>query len=230
MELEQVLQRLKSLANPENAAGMARYGINTENALGISIHTLRPIAKEIGANHALAQQLWASGIHEACILASMIDNPKKVTQEQMEDWVKDFDSWDVCDQVCSNLFDRTDFAHSKAVEWSHREEEFVKRAGFALMAALSVHDKQAPDEAFERFLPLIRQQATDGRNYVRKAVNWALRNIGKRNVNLNKKAVAAAREIREMDSKTARWVASDALRELTSEKVQKRLVSKRGKP
>jgi 3-methyladenine DNA glycosylase AlkD len=223
MRFEDVLRQLKSLANPENVAGMARYGINTESVLGISIYTLRPIAREIGKNHKLALQLWASGIHEARILASMIGDPEKLTQEQMEDWVKDFDSWDVCDQVCSNLFDRTVFAHDKAIEWSHREEEFVKRAGFALMAALAVHDKRAPDEAFERFLPVIRAQSTDDRNYVRKAVNWALRGIGKRNQALNWAAIAAAEGIRAMDSRSSRWVGSNALRELTSDRIQKRL-------
>jgi len=170
MLYQEVLQHLKSLSNPEAVAGMARYGINTENAYGVSIYALRPMAKAIGMDHALAEQLWSSGIHEARILASMIDDPRQVTEEQMESWVTDFDSWDVCDQVCSNLFDKTEFAHRKAAEWSHREEEFVKRAAFAMMAALAVHDKKAPDEAFQVFFPLIRQQATDGRNYVRKAV------------------------------------------------------------
>jgi 3-methyladenine DNA glycosylase AlkD len=230
MQPEQVLQQLKSLANPDNVAGMARYGINTANTYGISIYTLRPMAKEIGMDHALAEQLWSSGIHEARILASMIDDPAKVTQEQMEGWVKDFDSWDVCDQVCSNLFDKTELAHHKATEWSHREEEFVKRAAFALMAALAIHDRQAPDESFKLFFPLIRLQATDGRNYVRKAVNWALRNIGKRNISLNRTAVATARDLMETSSKPARWVASDALRELTSEKVQKRLGNTQERP
>jgi 3-methyladenine DNA glycosylase AlkD len=223
MRFEDVLRQLKSLANPENVAGMARYGINTESALGISIYTLRPIAREIGKNHKLALQLWASGIHEARILASMIGDPEKLTQVQMEDWVKDFDSWDVCDQVCANLFDRTVFAHDKAIEWSHREEEFVKRAGFVLMAALAVHDKRAPDEAFERFLPVIRAQSTDDRNHVRKAVNWALRGVGKRNQALNGAAIAAAEGIRAMDSRSSRWVGSNALRELTSDRIQKRL-------
>ncbi len=225
MRYEETMQQLKSLANPENLAGMARYGINTQNAYGISLYTLRPMAREIGGDHLLAQQLWSSGIHEARILASMVDEPSKVTEEQMESWVRDFDSWDVCDQVCSNLFDKTRFAYRKAEEWSRRDEEFVKRAAFALMAALVVHDKKATDEVFKQFFPLISEQATDGRNYVRKAVNWALRNIGKRNINLNGMAVATARELLDTGSKSARWVASDALRELTSEKVQKRLGS-----
>jgi len=230
MHSEQILKQLRSLANPKNVAGMARYGINTENTYGVPIYILRPMAREIGADHTLAQELWSSGIREARILASMIDDPRKVAEEQIERWAMDFDSWDVCDQVCSNLFDKTDLAYHKASEWSHRDEEFVKRGAFALMAALAAHDKQALDEAFEAFLPLIREQAADGRNYVRKAVNWALRNIGKRNVNLNGVAIATAKELGKTDSKSARWVAADALRDLTSGKVQKRLGSRPGRP
>ena len=145
----------------------------------------------------------------------------------METWVKDFDSWDVCDQVCSNLFDKTPFAYRKAIEWSKREEEFVKRAGFVLMATLSVHDKKADNKKFEQFFPIIKRESNDNRNFVKKAVNWALRQIGKRNLSLNKKAIKTAKEIQKMDSKSARWIASDALRELTSEKIQKRLKSKK---
>jgi 3-methyladenine DNA glycosylase AlkD len=153
----------------------------------------------------------------------MIENPKEVSVEQMERWVRDFDSWDVCDQCCSNLFDKTQFAYEKAVEWSTRDEEFVKRAGFVLMACLAVHDKKAKDEALLRFLPIIKGGATDDRNFVRKAVNWALRQIGKRNLILNRKAVETATEIYQLNTKNARWIASDALRELNGEAVQKRL-------
>lgn len=227
MKHKKILKRLKSLSNPETLAGMGRFGINIENALGISIYTLRPMAKEIGKNHKLAQQLWSSGFHEARILASFIDEQDKVTEKQMENWVKDFDSWDVCDLVCGNLFDRTEFAYRKAVEWTSREEEFVKRAGFVLMATLSVHDKKASDKDFEKFFPIIKRKSNDDRNFVKKAVNWALRQIGKRNLNLNKKAIKVAKEIKNMDTKSARWIASDALRELTSEKIQKRLKSKK---
>jgi len=223
MQYNEILRRLESLSNPENVAGMARYGINPKNTLGVSIYALRPMAKEIEKSHGLAQKLWDSGIHEARILASMVDEPGKVTEEQMGAWAKDFDSWDVCDQVSSNLFDKTEFAYEKAVEWSSREEEFVKRAAFALMAALSVHDKKAPDREFEEFFPIIKREAHDDRNFVKKAVNWALRSIGKRNLALNKKAIKVAKEIQKMDSRAARWVAADAIRELTSEKVQKRL-------
>ena len=200
--IEKYIERLKSLANPEAVAGMAR---------------------DIGKDHALAQQLWSSGIHEARILAGMIDEPKKVTGEQMESWAADFDSWDICDQVCSNLFDKTEFAYQKAHEWSGRKEEFVKRAGFVLMAVLSVHDKRAGDEKFMEFLPIIKREAVDDRNFVKKAVNWALRQIGKRNLKLNRAAVETAKEVQGLDSKAARWIASDALRELSDEKTLKRL-------
>jgi 3-methyladenine DNA glycosylase AlkD len=220
---EDILNRLRSLANPDNVAGMARYGINPENTLGISIPTLRSMAKEIGRSHDMAQELWASGIHEARILAAFVDDPKLVTEVQMEQWAADFDSWDVCDQVCGNLFDRTPSAYQKALEWSSREEEYVKRAGFALMAWLPVHDKKARDEQFEIFFPAMIREATDGRNYVRKAVNWALRNIGKRNRSLNQRAIETAQEIARIDSKAARWIASDALKELTSQAIQSRL-------
>ena len=202
---------------------MARYGINLENTYGISSYKLRRLAKEMGKDHALAQQLWASSIHEARILASMVDKPEMVADAQMESWVKDIDSWDVCDQCCSNLFDKTKFAYQKAEAWNKREEEFVKRAGFVLMAALSIHDKKAADEDFLKFLPMIKRESPDERNFVKKAVNWALRQIGKRNLNLNKIAIKTAKEIRQIDSKSARWIATDAIRELTSEAVQKRL-------
>ena len=223
MRCEEILRRLKSMENREATSGMARFGINTENAYGVSVPKLRAMAKEIGRDHALAAELWASGIHEAMMLACFIDDPGVVDGDQMEAWVRDFDSWDICDQCCSNLFDRTGLALQKAVEWTGREEEFVKRAGFVLMAALAVHDKKAGDGTFQEFLPLIVREADDSRNYVKKAVNWALRQIGKRNARLNEAAIKTALAIREMDSSSARWIAADALRELKSEQVQKRL-------
>ena len=204
---------------------MARFGITPGNTYGISIPNLRKIAEQIGKNHQLAEQLWSSGIHEARILACMIDDPKAVTEEQLERWVKDFDSWDVCDQCCNKLFDKTEFAYQKAIEWSERNEEFVKRAGFVLMTQLAVHDKEANDSQFEQFLPIIKREATDERNFVKKAVNWALRQIGKRNRSLNRITIEVGKEIRQIDSKAAVWIANDALRELTSNKVQKRLHS-----
>jgi 3-methyladenine DNA glycosylase AlkD len=215
VQSHEVLETLRSLANPQTVAGMARYGINPNNAYGVPVPQLRALAKQIGKDHALAEQLWASGVHEARLLASMIDVPRLVTEEQMERWAGDFDSWDVCDQCCGNLFDKTPAAYQKAVEWSGRDQEFVKRAAFALMAYLAVHDKKAPDDAFEAFLPIIAREATDGRNFVKKAVNWALRQIGKRSQCLNEQAIATARAIQQLDSKPARWIAADALRELT---------------
>lgn len=219
----EILRELRAHANPKNVAGMARFGINPKGTLGVSVVELRKLARRIGRDHRLAQQLWDSGIHEARILAALIDAPELVTARQMESWVKDFDSWDVCDQCCSNLFDKTLFAYRKAMVWSRRREEFVKRAGFALMAALAVHDKSAGDGKFIHFLPLIKRGATDERNFVKKAVNWALRQIGKRNRRLNTLARRTARDIHTMDSRAARWIAADALRELSSAAVRSRL-------
>jgi 3-methyladenine DNA glycosylase AlkD len=217
------LKKLRLLADPKALAGMARFGIRTHNALGISVPVLRRLAREIGRYHDLAQELWASGLHEARILAALIDNPRRVTRAQMERWAKGFDSWDVCDACCANLFDKTPFAYRKATEWSRRSKEFVKRAGFALMAALAVHDKKAGDGKFLKFLPAIRRESRDERNFVKKAVNWALRQIGKRNLKLNRAAIKMAREIRKIDSRSARWIAEDAPRELTTQVVKERL-------
>jgi 3-methyladenine DNA glycosylase AlkD len=222
MKKSEVIAKLQSLANPVNVAGMARYGINPKNTLGISIYILRDIAKEIGKDDALADELWVSGIHEARILASYIADPGKTTEERMESWAADFDSWDVCDQV-SGFFEETPFAYQKAVEWSARDEEFVKRAAFAIVAGLAVHDKKADDSQFEQFLAIIVRESSDERNYVRKAVNWALRNIGKRNRRLNEKAIATVRRIQQIDTRSARWIAADAMRELTAEKMQSKL-------
>jgi 3-methyladenine DNA glycosylase AlkD len=224
--VEQVMSELRSRANPRNVEGMARFGISSENTLGISVTELRKVARRLGRDHSLALELWATGIHEARILAAIIDEPTEVTRAQMEDWVKDFDSWDVCDQATTCLFDRTPYAFEKAVEWSSRDEEYVKRAGFAMMAGLAVHDKTASDDAFIILLRDVMRESTDDRRYVKKAVNWALRQIGKRNPRLNTEAIRVATEISEMDSRAARWIASDALRELRSEAVQKRLMSK----
>jgi 3-methyladenine DNA glycosylase AlkD len=223
LSCEEVLKKMKKLSDKKALAGMAKFGINRSKAYGVSIPNIRKMAKEIGTDHELAQQLWSSGIHEARILAGMADNPEKVNEQQMESWVKDFDSWDVYDQVCSNLLDKTEFANKKVFEFSKRKEEFEKRTAFVLMACLAVHDKKASDETFLEFLPIIKRESTDERNFVRKAVNWALRQIGKRNAALNKEAIKAAKEIQKMDSKSAKWIANDALRELTSPAVQKRL-------
>jgi 3-methyladenine DNA glycosylase AlkD len=220
---EEIIAYLKTLSNPESVAGMARFGINPENTLGISMPVLRQTAKKVGRDHTLALELWASGIHEARILAALVDEPQKVTPEQMDAWAADFDSWDVCDQACATLFDRTPHAPGKALAWSERQEEFVKRAGFALMACLAWHDKKADDALFESFLPAILREATDERNFVKKAVNWALRQIGKRDRNLNAKAIQVAYEMAQLPGKAPRWNATDALRELTDPKTRSRL-------
>ncbi len=221
-----IIGRLKSLANPENAAGMARFGIAAENTLGIPMPVLRKLGKEIGKDHLLALELWASKIHEARILASLVDDPGFVTETQIDKWAGEFDSWDVCDQCCMNLFSKTPLAYTKAKEWSERKEMFVKRAAFALIACLAWNDKKASDDALLQFLPIIKREAGDDRNFVKKSVNWALRQIGKRNRNLNTEAISAAREIADVPSRSAGWIASDALRELAGDAVQARLRNK----
>ena len=223
MAPEEVLKKLKEKAQPGRLEGMARYGMTVESRLGVSIPDLRKMAKDIGKDHQLALNLWKSGIAEAMILAAMVDVPQEVTEEQMEEWVSDLNSWDVCDQVCMNLFEKTPLAWKKVRDWSKREEEFVKRAAFALAACLAWHNKEAADEQFVRLLPVVREGATDERNYVKKAVSWALRNIGKRNANLNRVALQTAQDIRKIDSRAARWIARDALRDLTSETTQRRI-------
>jgi 3-methyladenine DNA glycosylase AlkD len=203
---------------------MARFGIVAKKVYGgWSIPELRKLAREIGRGHALARELWASEIYEARVLATLIEEPEKVTARQMNQWAKDFDNWAVCDGACINVFRYTRFAHQKCMEWGARREEFVKRAAFALMAGLAVADKAASDIAFRKFLPLIKRAAVDERNMVKKGVNWALRQIGKRNARLNRAALAACREIHRLDSRAARWIASDARRELESPAVQRRL-------
>jgi 3-methyladenine DNA glycosylase AlkD len=230
-----LLGRLAPLGSEEARAGMARYGIRTDNAFGVSIYELRKVANELGRDHELALALWATGNHEARLLASMVDDPAEVTEEQMEDWTAQFDSWDVCDQVTSNLFDKTPFAYQKVQEWSGSPDEWVKRAGFATAAALAVQDKQATDEPFLEILAVCRHEAGDDRNYVKKAVNWALRNIGKRNLRLHGAALETAEAIlaegerraaadrKDPAARAMRWVARDALRELRSEKVVARV-------
>jgi 3-methyladenine DNA glycosylase AlkD len=214
MDCGEVLGRLRSHANPANVAGMARYGINSQGTLGVPVPVLRGLAREIGKDHALALELWASGLHEARILATLVDEIERVTPGQMNRWARDFDSWDVCDQACQNLFRYSPSAFAKSAEWSHAPAEFARRAGFSLMAGLAVKAKTAPDAAFEDFLPLIAGAAGDSRNMVKKAVNWALRQIGKRNPRLRQAAIAAAEEIHAQGTPSARWIASDALREL----------------
>jgi len=221
--VKDVLDKLQSKAQPEQLEGMAKYGIPVEGRLCVSVPDMRKLAKEIGRDHKLALDLWKTGIAEARIVAAMVGDPDKLTEEQMEDWVKGINSWDVCDQVCMNLFEKNQLAWKKIVDWSQREEEFVKRTAFSLIACLAWHDKKASDERFIALLPVIKRGATDDRNFVKKAVNWALRNIGKRNIKLNEAAINAAKEIQRLDSKAAHWIAADAIRELESDAIQSRL-------
>ena len=223
MQAEEVLSLLKEKAKPDQLEGIARYGMSVSCRLGVSIPDLRSTAKTLGKDHLLALDLWHTGFSEARILAAMVDEVVLVTEKQMEDWVRDFDSWDVCDQICMNLFEKSPFAWRKIHDWSMREEEYVKRAAFALIACLAWHDKKAEDERFTSIFPVLKNGATDERNFVKKAVNWALRNIGKRNKNLNVAALEFAKELRAMNSKSAQWIANDATRELESEAVRRRL-------
>ncbi len=223
-----VLRELRGLADPKVRAKMEYFGVHVPNAHGISAPVLHQFAKHIGKDHRLAQQLWTTGIHEARILATLIGESKKVTAAEMDRWVRDFDAWDVVDAACCYLYAHAKPAWNKAAAWSRRREEFVKRASFSLIAYLTYKDEAAPNARFVRFLRVIEREAHDERNFVKKAVNWALRNIGKRNLRLNREAIRAAERIRRQDSRSARWIAADALRELRSDAVQARLQRKAG--
>jgi 3-methyladenine DNA glycosylase AlkD len=215
----EIIVYLRSLRSPRDIEGQLRYGIAPKGEhLGIRAPVLRKIARQHRRDHALARELWTTGLHEARVLAALIDDPAQVTRAQMEQWARECDNWGVTDACCCVLFDRTEFAIEKAHRWSRRRAEFLKRCGFVLMAGLAVHRKELPDEVFLGFLPIIRGEATDGRNFVKKAVNWALRQIGKRNPRLRQAAIAEAKRIHRLDSPAARWIASDALRELTHTK------------
>jgi len=224
--LKLALDLLHADARPTQLAGMARFGINPEGRLGLSMPAMRHIAKTLGRDHELALVLWDTGIPDARIVAGMLAEPGKLTSSQMDRWASDFASWDVCDQVCGSAFISSPLAWDKVPEWAARPEEFVRRTAFALLATLAVHDRKAPDESFAAMLPVIESTAGDERNYVKKAVSWALRNIGKRNVALNAAAIDAAQRIQQQGKRSGRWIAADALRELTSEAVQARLLSR----
>ena len=221
-----VLRELESLADPRVRAKMEYFGVHVSKAHGISAPVLHALAKRIGKDHWLALELWNTGIHEARLLATLIGESEKVTAAEMDRWVRDFDSWDLVDAACCYLYAYVKPAWSKAAAWSRRREEFAKRAAFSLMAYLSYKDKAAPDARFTRFLRVIEREAYDERNFVRKAVNWALRNIGKRNLRLNREAIRVGEKIRQQGSRSARWIAGDALRELQSAAVQARLRQK----
>jgi 3-methyladenine DNA glycosylase AlkD len=221
------LQELKKLGEKRNVEGMARFGIVAKQALGVAKPKMDELARRIGWDHRLALKLWGTGVHDARILAGMIDEPVRVTREQMERWVRDFDNWDVCDGTCCHLFVFATPAWEKAIQWTSRKAEFEKRAGFALLAYLAYRDKTAPDAKFSRVLPILLRETHDERNFVRKAVNWALRNIGKRNKRLNAQAIRTAEKMRRMDSRSTWWIAADALRALRSGAVQARLLRKK---
>jgi 3-methyladenine DNA glycosylase AlkD len=228
MDKNQVLKWLERKGTRRNIAGMARYGIRARRVFGVSMGTMLPLRKQLGKDHALAIELWETGWYEARLLAALVDDPERVTRRQMNAWAADFENWADCDTVCFHLFDRTPFAWEKARQWSASPREFVKRAGFALMASLALHDKAAPDRNFLAFLPLIQKGAGDERNFVKKGVNWALRTIGRRNPALNSAALAVARRLAQSEEAAPRWVGKDALRELASPKVRAQLARRTG--
>ncbi len=233
MRADEVLKGLEQLADPRLRDGMSRFGITTTRSYGVPTPDLKKFAREVKKQaddpHTLAHELWKTKIYDARAVAFLIDDPTQVTPEQMDDWASGFDNWATVDGACGYLFCRTPFAYEKAAEWSAVEPEFVKRAGFSLMAYLAVHDKKAGDDKLAAFLPVIEREAYDDRNFVRKAVNWALRQIGKRSIGLNKLGVETAERIKLQDSRSARWVAADALRELKSDHVRERLEKKAAK-
>ena len=223
MTAKQIIAELRKNGSEYNRNGMARFGINVDKAFGVNVPVMRTLAKLIGKNHELAIELWESGYHEARHVAAMIDDPKLVTKAQMNNWVRDFNSWDICDGTCSNLFKKTPYAIEKIYEWCEKKDEYVRRAGFSLMCYVAVHHKTRDDEEFLEFLPLIKKFSIDERNFVKKAVNWALRQIGKRSRFLNEEALKVAKEIHALDSKSAKWIANDAIRELTNPKILARI-------
>ncbi len=225
--MDRAIEELRRAADPSRKPGMARFGINVDRALGVSVPDIRRIAKSLGRNHHLARKLWATRLHEAMILATVVGEPGSVTPDEMDAWVVEFDSWDLCDHVCGNLWDETPFVFVKAREWARRDEEFVRRAAFSLVAEAASHRPDLPDSRFERFLPVIRRAANDDRNFVKKAVSWALRQIGKRSPDLNASAIEEAEQLLELQSRTANWIARDALRELRSAAVRSRFKDRR---
>lgn len=214
MTTEEILLELKNNSSPKTVAAQEHFGIDAENRMGITAPKMRAIAKKAGTNHPLALQLWKTKIHEARQIAAMIADPAQTDEKLMEQWLRDFSSWDLVDGCCSSLFRKTPFAYAKALEWTSREKEFEKRAGFSMMAQLAVHDKKAADKMMEQFFDPIFRESSDPRNFVRKANNWALRQIGKRNERLCKKAIDVAKKIQSKNDTVSKWIAADALREL----------------
>lgn len=224
----EVLSWLERRGTRRNREGMARYGIVADRVFGVSVGTLQQLARRVGRDHHLALSLWETGWYEARMLTAFVDEPERVTSGQMDRWARDFDNWAICDTVCFHLFDRTPHAWRKIAPWSRRRDEFVKRAAFALLAGLALHDKVAGNEPFLRALPLIEREAADDRNFVKKGVSWALRVLGRRNRALNAAAVETSRRLAASSAPAARWVGKDALKELTSPKVRRVLAARRG--
>ena len=223
MEYEEIIKKFESLRNEENIRGQERFGIKSSKSYGIRMPEIRKIAKEVGHNHNIAVQLWNQGYHESKILAFMVEEKDKFTEEQLDSWIKDFDSWDVVDQACINFLRHVDFAINKIPEWAESDEEFIKRTAFSLIAVLAVHEKEESDDYFRKYYPLIKDASCDNRNFVKKSVNWAIRQIGKRNLVLNREAIDLSNEILENNCKASRWIGKNALKELQSEKVQSKL-------
>jgi 3-methyladenine DNA glycosylase AlkD len=220
---------LKSHSSKSTRDGMARYAIPSDNAIGVAMKDIKALGKELGRDHELALALWDTGVYEARMVCSFVDDPAQVTAAQMDRWCKDFDNWAICDTICFNLFDRTPYAWAKVTQWSSKRGEFQRRTAFALLWSLAVHDKKTGNEQFVHGLKLIERAAADERNFVKKAVNMALRAIGRRDRELNSAAVAVARRLAESESSAARWVGSDALRELTAKAPTARPAPKRGR-
>jgi 3-methyladenine DNA glycosylase AlkD len=223
MDYEEVILRLKAKSRIDTLPKMARFGINIKNSYGVKVRDLRALAKETGTDITVAQQLWLSGIHDARLLATLITNPKDLTEEIAEKWVTEVDSWDICDGLIINLVGKSGLAHQKAWEWALREEEFVKRAGFVLISYLALHDKKVDDTKFEFYLKIIKEKSAEKRNFAKKAINWALRQIGKRSQGLNRKALEIVQEILETNPQGNNWIANNAICELTSPKTRERL-------
>ena len=226
MTVRQILAWLEKKGTKANRDGMARYAIVAPKAFGVSMATMQQLARQAGRDHDLAAALWKSGWYEARMLTAFVDEPARVTAAQMDRWAKDLDNWAVCDTLCFTLFDRTPHAWRKIEQWSTRREEFVKRAAFALLASVALHDKKAPDAPFVRSLRLIARASTDERNFVKKGVSWALRGIGARNQSLHQKSIALARELSESANSTARWIGKDVLRDLTRPMVRKKVTKR----
>jgi 3-methyladenine DNA glycosylase AlkD len=229
MDKNEVLEWLERRGTQRTVKGMARYGIEAKRAFGVPMGTLLSLSKRIGKDHALALALWESGWYEARLLAALVGDPERMTRRQMNAWATSFENWADCDTACFKLFDRSPFAWEKARQWSGSPRLFVKRGGFALIACLALHDKAAPDKKFLAFLPVIERGARDERNFVKKAVNWALRAIGRRNFELNAAAVAVANRLALSEAAAARWVGKNALRELSSSKVRAQLARRASK-